>query len=105
RLGSHPPAAAKGLLGLLLARARGEVGADAERGEHHSGTGRDPDLAPVPHLQRLHHHPANELVDHCFSFLIRWANRLCIVKSSMNPGLACWEKSPPLSPKDASERS
>jgi hypothetical protein len=27
------------------------------------------------------------------------------VKSSMNPGLACWEKSPPDSPKDASERS
>src|SRR3954447_2387237 len=107
RLGAHTPAPAEGLLGdFLVVLARSEVGADPEGGESEPRSSGDPDLPPVAHLDCLDHDPPDQLVDHSSaSFRILWASRLCMVKSSMNPGLACCENSPPDSPKDARERS
>src|ERR671911_2397672 len=91
---------------LLVTLTGREVGADAERGERQPGAGSDSDLTPVAQLEGAHNYSANQLVDHSSaSFRILLASRLCIVNSSMNPGLACCENSPPDSPKDARERS
>src|SRR4051794_19833635 len=91
---------------FFVALARGQVGGDAESGQSHPGPGGDLGLAPDAPADEPDDQPADQLVDHSsVSSRILWANRLCIVKSSMKPGLACCENSPPDSPKDARERS
>src|SRR4051794_15464083 len=69
---------------------RGQVGPDAKDRQQHPGGRRVADLTPVAPANGVDHQPADQLIDQAHdsaSFRIRCASRLCIVNSSMNPGL------------------
>ena len=112
-LGRPAPAARQVRRSDLVVFASGRVDADrADHGRSDPDGRRSPQLLSVAVADEADHRSPDQFVDACSCLLLfpfaadfrtLCASRLCSVNSSMNPGLACWENSPPDSPKEASD--
>src|SRR5687767_4771392 len=102
-----------GELALVLGVAGGDVGARREHGDPGRDRACGADLAPVAPANQSDHQAPDQHIDEAhglfpsppFRFRTLCARRLWSVNSSMKPGLASWENSPPDSPNEARERS